>query len=94
MNTFSHDNDNFTISLLSACNIMSLRETTTSLMVQYNELTLPPLTCIYTMSCSVMVKICKQIRLRLANLRIATDITSDQKISVQICCASPYSIMF
>ena len=52
----------------------------TSLIVQYNELTLPPLTCIYTTSCSVMVKIYKQIRLWLANLRITTDITSDQKI--------------
>jgi len=49
---------------------MSLREMATCLIVQCNELTLPPLTCIYTTSCSVMAKICKQIRLRLVNLRI------------------------
>jgi len=51
---------------LSACN-MSLREMATSLIVQYNELTLPLLNCIYTTLSSVVVKTCKQIRLWLAN---------------------------
>jgi hypothetical protein len=78
---------------LSPCN-MSLREMATSLIVQYNELTLPLLNCIYTTLCSVVVKNCKQIRLRLANLRICNRCNFTPKNSVQICCASPCSIMF
>ena len=73
---------------------MSLREMATSLIVQYNELTLPPLNCIYTTLFSIMVKICKLIRLRLANLRICNRLNFRPKNSDQICCASPCSIMF